>query len=197
MEILSLTKLDKGRAKICLDNGTDFVLYKKEYLSYDIVEGGDLPEDKYQEILHDILIPRCKKRGLHLLEKQDRSRKNLIDKLSEGGYPEEAIDAAIEYIDSFGYIDDARMASSYIRFYQDSRSKQRIRQDLLKKGISDEVIAICMEEEYTSDEGDLINTLLEKKGYDKENATYEERGKMYRFLAGRGFSSDSIRNALS
>jgi regulatory protein len=197
MEIRSLVKLSKGRAKICLDNGADFVLYKKEYESYGIEEGAELSEADYQEICREILIPRCKKRALHLLEKQDRSEKNLRDKLREGGYSSEIIDIAIDYINEYGYLDDARMAASHVRFYQDSRSKNRIRQDLMGKGISSDVIERVLEEEYTFDEQELIIKLLEKKGYDKENSTYEDKGKMYRFLAGRGFSSDAINSCLN
>jgi regulatory protein len=196
MEVLSLVKLTKGRAKICLAGGADFVLYKKEYENYGIEEGAELSEADYQQILTDIVIPRCKKRALHLLEKQDRSEKNLRDKLKEGGYSEDVIDIAIDYINSYGYLDDARMAASHVRFYQDSRSRMRIKQDLLGKGISSDVIERVLEEEYTADEGDLIESLLVKKHYDKENATYEERAKMYRFLASRGFSSDSINRVL-
>ena len=196
MEVISLVKLTKGRAKICLQGGTDFVLYKKEYESYGIEEGADLSEADYNQIVSEILIPRCKKRALHLLEKQDRSEKNLRDKLKEEGYPEEIIDIAIDYINDYGYLDDARMAASHIRFYQDSRSKLRLKQDLIGKGISSEVIDRVLEEEYTCDESELIEKLIMKKHYDKENATYEERAKMFRFLAGRGFSSDSINRVL-
>lgn len=196
MEVLSLVKLTKGRAKICLAGGTDFVLYKKEYESYGIEEGAELSEADYQQIMTDIIIPRCKKRALHLLEKQDRSEKNLRDKLREGGYSSDVIDIAIDYINEYGYLDDARMAASHIRFYQESRSKQRIKQDLMNKGISSDVIERVLEEEYTADESDLIESLLVKKHFDKENATYEERAKIYRFLAGRGFSSDSINRVL-
>jgi len=196
MEVLSLVKLTKGRAKICLAGGADFVLYKKEYESYGIEEGAELSEADYQQIMQDIIIPRCKKRALHLLEKQDRSEKNLRDKLKEGGYSEDVIDIAIDYINEYGYLDDARMAASHIRFYQDSRSRMRLKQDLIGKGISSEVIERVMEEEYTADEGAIIEKLLDKKGYDRENSTYEDRAKMYRFLASRGFSSDSINRVL-
>ncbi len=197
MEVKSLVKLTKGRAKICLDNGADFVLYKKEYESYKIEEGVDLSPESYQEICTEILIPRCKKRALHLLEKQDRSEQNLRDKLREGGYPSEIIDIAIDYINDYGYLDDARMAASHVRFYQESRSKKRIKQDLLNKGVAPDVIDRVIEEEYTVDELDLIQELMDKKHYDRENATYDDKAKMYRFLAGRGYSSDTIKRALN
>ena len=197
MYVKSLVKLTKGRAKICLDSGADFVLYKKEYESYGIEEGSEISQADYQEICTEILIPRCKKRALHLLEKQDRSEKNLRDKLKEGGYPADIIDIAIEYINDYGYLDDYRMACSHIRFYMDSRSKRRIKQDLINKGIKADVIERAIEDEYVVDEGDQIQKLLDKKGYDTESASYEDKAKMYRFLAGRGYSSEAIGRALN
>lgn len=197
MYVKSLVKLTKGRAKICLDSGTDFVLYKKEYENYGIEEESELSLEDYQEICRDILIPRCKKRALHLLEKQDRSEKNLRDKLKEGGYPADIIDIAIDYINDYGYLDDYRMACSHIRFYMDSRSKRRIKQDLMNKGIKADVIERAIEDEYACDETEQIQRLLEKKGYDSDSATYEQKAKMYRFLAGRGYSSESISRVLN
>jgi regulatory protein len=98
---------------------------------------------------------------------------------------------------SYHYIDDERLACAYIRYYQDSRSRMRIVQDLLKKGISKDTIEACMEAEYTTDETDMIRTLLEKKHYDRQTATREEQAKMYRFLMQRGFRSSDISRVLS
>lgn len=196
MQVLSLTKLTKGRYKVCLDNGTDFVLYRGEVSQHDIEEGSFLSDSQYQAIVKDILIPRCKKRGLYLLQKQDRTEANLRSKLKEGGYPAFVIDEAIAYIASFGYIDDKRYAASYIRFYQSSKSKQRIKQDLMAKGVPVDFIEECLESEYEEDELDMVLKLLEKKHYDSETATYQDKAKLYRFLAGRGFSSDTIKKAL-
>lgn len=196
MEVVSLLPLTKGRFKICLDNGTDFVLYKAECDRYKVHENASITIEKYNEIFDEIIVPRCRKRAMHLIEKQDRSEKNIREKLEEGFYPERAIDSAIEFLYEYGYIDDARMASNHIHFYQDSRSRQRIKQDLLSKGIPMDIIERCLEEEYTSDTLEQINKLIQKKGYDTENATYEDRGKMYRFLASRGYSVDEINRAL-
>ncbi len=196
MQVTSLTRLTKGRSKVCLDKGTDFVLYKGEISQYDIAEGSFLSDSQYQAIVTEILIPRCKKRGLYLLQKQDRTEANLRSKLKEGGYPEPVIDEAIAYIASFGYIDDERYAASYIRFYQASKSKQRIKQDLMAKGVSGDIIESCLESEYEEDELDMVLKLLAKKKYDSETATYQDKAKLYRFLAGRGFSSDTIKKAL-
>ena len=43
---------------------------------------------------------------------------------------------------------------------------------------------------------ELIAVLLQKKGYDPENATRQEEAKMYRFLMQRGFASSEISRVL-
>ena len=194
IEAIDATKNNKN--KVHLSNGVDFTLYKGELRKLQLQEGEELSDALYETILQEILNPRARRRAMHLLEKMDRSTKQLERKLREGGYPEEAIAEAIAYVKGYHYLDDARLARSHIRFYQESRSRMRMTQDLLKKGIDRELIDACMEEELEQSQTELIQKLLRKKGYDSENATREERAKIYRFLLQRGFSSSDISRVL-
>jgi regulatory protein len=193
---IQLVPRKKNKYKVHLQGGMDLVLYKREVKTYGLEAGEELSEEAYQRILEETLIPRAKRRAMHLLEKQDRTRKNLEDKLRESDYPQTAIDAAIAYVESFHYIDDERYARSYVHFHQEGKSKRRIQQDLMQKGIDRDVIALVLEEEYETSEEDMIRDLLRKKHYDPESADAKERSKMYRFLAGRGFSSGDISRVL-
>lgn len=193
---IQLVPRKKNKYKVHLQGGMDLVLYKREVKTYGLEAGEELSEEAYQRILEETLIPRAKRRAMHLLEKQDRTRKNLEDKLRESDYPQTAIDAAIAYVESFHYIDDERYARSYVHFHQEGKSKRRIQQDLMQKGIDRDVIALVLEEEYETSEADMIRDLLRKKHYEPESADAKERSKMYRFLAGRGFSSGDISRVL-
>ena len=193
---IQLVPRKKNKYKVHLQGGMDLVLYKREVKTYGLEAGEELSEEAYQRILEETLIPRAKRRAMHLLEKQDRTRKNLEDKLRESDYPQTAIDAAIAYVESFHYIDDERYARSYVHFHQEGKSKRRIQQDLMQKGIDRDVIALVLEEEYETSEADMIRDLLRKKHYDPESADAKERSKMYRFLAGIGFSSGDISRVL-
>lgn len=193
---IQLVPRKKNKYKVHLQGGMDLVLYKREVKTYGLEAGEELSEEAYQRILEETLIPRAKRRAMHLLEKQDRTRKNLEDKLRESDYPQTVIDAAIAYVESFHYIDDERYARSYVHFHQEGKSKRRIQQDLIQKGIDRDVIALVLEEEYETSEANMIRDLLRKKHYDPESADAKERSKMYRFLAGRGFSSGDISRVL-
>lgn len=186
----------KNKYKVRLLGGEDLVLYKREIKTYGLEAGEDLSDATYERILQETLIPRAKRRAMHLLEKQDRTRKNLMDKLRESDYPPEAVDAAVAYVESYHYIDDERYARSYVHFHQEGKSKGRIKQDLMQKGIDRDIIALVLDEEYETSEDDMIRDLLRKKHYDPETADAKERNKMYRFLLGRGFSSNDISRVL-
>ena len=157
---------------------------------YGINEGEEL--SNYDEILSEVLIPRAKKRAMHLLEKMDRTKADIRSKLRRNGYPDEAINAAIEYIESYNYLNDERYAYMYVRNYCNSRSRNRIMQDLYRKGVDKDTINDAIESEYTVDEEELINMYIIKRGYDSDNASMKDRDKMFRFLISKGFPLDEI-----
>ncbi len=70
----------------------------------------------------------------------------------------------------------------------------------MQKGISKEQIseayAQCSVEEDTTQEQKLIEKLLEKKRFDRQNATYADRQKMVAFLYRKGFAMDDINHAI-
>ena len=190
MIVTSIEQHTKTKVKVCLDNRTDFQLYKREIDKYGITEGEEL--SNYDEILNEVLIPRAKKRAMHLLEKMDRTKADIRSKLRRNGYPDEAINAAIEYIESYNYLNDERYAYMYVRNYCNSRSRNRIMQDLYRKGVDKDTINDAIESEYTVDEEDLIRMYIIKRGYDVDNASMKDRDKMFRFLISKGFPLDEI-----
>ena len=195
MIVTEIADYTKTKVKVCLDNRTDFQLYKKEINKYNIVEGEEITN--YDEILNETLIPRAKKRAIHLIEKMDRTESDLRRKLIKNGYPKEAIDEAISYVKSYNYVNDKRYACMYVRNYRDSRTMNRISDDMYRKGIDKELIMYALAEEYTTDEEDSIDTFIRKRNYNKDTATMKERDKMFRFLAGKGFELDMIRRHLT
>ena len=194
MIVTSIEQHTKTKVKVCLDNRTDFQLYTREIDKYSIIEGEKL--SNYDEILSEVLIPRAKKRAMHLLEKMDRTKADIRSKLRRNGYPDEAINAAIEYIESYNYLNDERYAYMYVRNYCNSRSRNRIMQDLYRKGVDKDTINDAIESEYSVDEEELIKMYIIKRGYDVDNASMKDRDKMFRFLISKGFPLDEIQRLI-
>ncbi|MCR4611489.1 MAG: RecX family transcriptional regulator [Lachnospiraceae bacterium] len=184
----------KTKVKVSLDNREDFQLYRGEIKKYGIEEGVELTN--YDEILRETLIPRAKKRTMHLLAKMDRTKADITKKLRDNGYPAEAIAEAIAFVESYDYINDLRYAYMYVRNYRTTRSRNRIMQDMYRKGLNRDIINDAIDKEYTTNEEDLINMYIRKRNFNHESATIKDKEKMCRFLLGKGFEIDMIHKAL-
>jgi regulatory protein len=141
-------------------------------------------------------LTRAKKRALYLLTDQDRTEKQLREKLEKTGYSGQVIEETIEYVRSFGYIDDLRYSVRYIEYYRSKKSAKRLRYDLLKKGVHADVIDSAFEEAGEWDERDQIRTLAEKKLSGKDMSDPKTYGKVANFLVGRGYRGDDIASVM-
>ena len=70
------------------------MLYGKELKQFGIAEGTDLSPEQYRRILEEVLIPRARKRAMHILERMDQTTAQLREKLQRSQYPEQVVEDA-------------------------------------------------------------------------------------------------------
>ncbi len=200
MIVTQLTEMGKGRYKVYIEERPAFVLYRGELNRLGIRTGEEITEESLREIREEILPLRAKKRAMNLLQKRQYTSAGLREKLRDGEYPEPCIEEALAYVESYGYVDDLRYIKDFVVYHMDRKSRTRIEQDLLRKGISKDMIRAVfeeLEEEGTrQDETAMIRSLLEKKKYDAQTSDRQEKQRMYAFLYRKGFHSEAINRAL-
>ncbi len=200
MLVTQIEELSRSRSRIFIDEQFAFVVYKGELRSFHIRQGEELDEESYERIMREVLPKRAKLRAMNLLKSRDYTVKQLRDKLKGGGYPGEAIEEALAYVEGFHYTDDLRYAVGFILRHEGSRSRRRIEQDLLGKGIDKATLEKAWAEWKaqggSQNEGQMIKELLAKKGFESETAGQKERQRMYGFLLRKGFSPDAVRRAV-
>ena len=130
-------------------------------------------------------------RALRLLARREHSRAELARKLGPHAGSSEVVAAILDALVQKKQLSDQRYAEERVRSLSRKYGAARIRQDLKAKGVDRETI------ERISSEGELerASGILNRK-YRAPAATREERAKRARFLQGRGFSYDVIRQAL-
>ena len=157
-------------------------------------------EESLREIQEEILPLRAKKRAMNLLQKREYTTAALREKLRDGEYPETCIEEALAYVESYGYVDDMRYTRDFITYNLDRKSRTRIEQDLMRKGIRKDTVRAVFEEleeqGTVQDEATMIRSLLNKKKYDAGTADGREKQRMYAFLYRKGFHSEAINKAL-
>lgn len=182
----------KGRYRVAFDNGVSCVLYRSEAAQLSIGAQSSLTDENYDYLINEIIGKRAKKRAMHILEQMDRTEHQLREKLAKGEYPQECIDAAVEYVKKYRYLDDERFASSYVRCHQEKLSRQQLSVKLSQKGVSRDIIADALETEYEADDGEKIRNLLSKRHFDPDNTDRQESNKIYQYILRRGFKSSDI-----
>lgn len=200
MIVTQVVELSKSRSKVYIDQELAFVLYKGELRLYHIKEGKEIAETDYKLLMEEVLPKRAKLRCMNLLKSREYTRTQLKDKLRQGYYPEAIMEEALDYVESYHYIDDERYVYSFITYNNEKKSRRRIENDLLSKGVSKEIINKAWQEWESEgnaqDEYEQIKDILAKKKFDTESATSKEYQKIYAHLARKGFSTESIRKVL-
>jgi len=143
------------------------------------------------------LVKRAKLRAMHFLEVMDRTEEQLRTKLKRDSYPDDIIEIAMEYVKSFGYINDEKYAKRFVENKMHSKSKMEIKMALLQKGVSQEIVKDALEVCYEEDsESAAIQRILDKKHFSKDAATDLEKKKMYGYLIRKGFHYEDIRQVI-
>lgn len=199
MIVTDIVPLTKNRNKIYIDNEFAFVLYKGELRLYHVTVGEELNEADYREITQILLPKRAKLRAMNLLQKKTYCEKQLEAKLREGFYPEEVIAEAILYVKSFHYVDDLQYAVDYITYHETAKPMAKLREELLRKGISKDTFEAAVEAWKElggdADESEMIHRLLAKKNY-HEDMDIKEKQRIYAYLLRKGFSMETISGAM-
>ena len=200
--VTKIEEFDKKRYKIYLDQEFAFVLYKGEVARYQIFLNQNIEEEIYRKITQEVLVKRAQKRCLNLLQKKNYTEYKLREKLKEGGYSEEVEEIAIEYVKSYGYIDDYRYAEEYVFFHKSKESLKKIEDKLKKKGISSDILDQVFADSYEDGEAENVEMqqaikLLQKKQYDEDNMDWKEKQKIYMFLLRKGIRSSIVKKAMS
>ena len=195
LEIYKIEDYKNNRKLVYLDEGAPaFCLYAREISKYDLKEGDVIPDTIYEEII-SLLSKRARERCLYLLDSMARTERQLRDKLRESCYPEESIEAAIEYCKKKHYIDDADYAERFIASKADKLSKRAIEQKLYEKGIDKETVANAFENN-DLDEVRTAKALIAKKYGDISDMEYESRIKMVKSIMSKGFSYTVAKEAI-
>ena len=132
-----------------------------------------------------------------MLNRREHGSAELRRKLRERGCPDDEIEDALDQLADKGWLDDVRAAESLARHWArvGRKGPMRIAQELKARGFDGHAIAKGLEE--AESEGDWVSRctrLVEQRGVPED---WEGRQKLERWLRGRGFPHDVVKQALA
>ena len=120
-----------------------------------------------------------------------KSEKMLRDFLKGKGYPLECIDRAIDKLKEYGYIDDESFCENYIATSSSSKSKRKIKYELLSKGVDEQIIEEKLATVEDEEEEAVCRRLAEKYLRNKE-FDLKTKQKYFNSMLGKGFDYSLI-----
>ena len=128
-----------------------------------------------------------KARALRHLARREHSRAELARKLLPHAESQQLLEGLLSALEGRKLLSNHRFAEMRSHILSRKYGAARVRQDLKRKGVPDEIVASV------SAEGELERAaaILQKK-YRSAANTREEKAKRARFLQSRGFSSEVI-----
>lgn len=196
MEIKRIRKLN-NLFIVDLNDEISLSLPESVFVRHNLYKGKELGE----EDLLDIRKDGERQIAIDFALKKLRNRKTtweIKDLLFKEGIDKDAILAAVDYLQDYGFLNDREYAELYAR---DKRNLNgygpvKIRYLLKQKGVDDELIADALEHFTQDDEIELVEKIVHKK-YVRNRNLSKEKTKIIRFLLSRGFEYSAIKAVLS
>lgn len=194
MIISRLEEIGKKQVRLFFDEEKYCLLYHNEIRRLGLREQEEVDQKVFAE-LNALLLHRAKLKAMSLLKYQDRTKKELKERLARLEFPEFIIEDAVSYVESFGYINDEAYIRCYMEYKAPSKSRLQIQRELQQKGVSMQLLESVWEE-YEYQEEDILEEQLQKRIRQKGPVTDGNFQKNYGYFARKGFSSNLILNLL-
>jgi regulatory protein len=193
-------KRNKKRRSIYLDGAYAFGLDEELVLKYHLHEGDLLDEDEFFLLIQDDLKTIARDRSFRILGYRARSEHELRDKLLASGLDETTIDSTVEDLKEKKFLSDEQFIMAFVhdKMLTHPIGPLAIKQELKRKGISDELIEQAIEEAFREkSQHEVAAELIKKRQLAVTNENkLKVRKKLADFLYRRGFGWEIIGSVL-
>lgn len=188
-------KRNKNRFNIYLDKEFAFGISEDVVLNERLSVGKELDDVYIKTVLEAEEKQKCFNDAVNLLSFRPRSEHELRIRLRKKGYEDNWIDASLEKLRNYKYVDDQQFARMYTldRINIKKLGQRAIKQELRMKGINKEIIDDVVEDLCEEDkELEQAIELIEKKvrNLSSKEDYYKQRQKLLQHLVRKGYSFD-------
>lgn len=194
-------KRNKSRVSVYIDGEFAIGLDAVTAVAARLAIGDEVSEAELRAVVEKSEINSAFERAVGYLSAAPRARLEIHRYLKDKGYDGKVCDEVLRRLDEYRYVDDRAYAESYVTSKSKKYGKIRLSAELKKKGISSEIVSDVLSGE--SDDYEDAQEYEETDGAIKVAERYlrshKERDalKLKRFLAGRGFTWDTINSVVS
>lgn len=186
----------KNYFDIYIDGEYTFFITYKELKFLKLEENDNISEESLNKIYREYIYPRARSRAFRLLQRRDMTKKEMMKKLKDTGYNKHVINAIIEFLEEYKYINDEEYAKKYISYNKERKSLRQISIDLVRKGISKEIATELIQGTEVCEE-EIAYNLLFKKYRNLESIDDKIKNRMIGYIMRKGYSYNIANKAMN
>ena len=194
IEELKPSRRKQGRFLVKLEDGSILRITEEELLRFRLRPGIDLDGETLETLQASVRTSSAKAAAANIIGSRALSKKELTRRLVKKGNEEADAQAAADWLEDIGAVDDAAYAASLVRHYgEKGYGPQRVREELRRRGVDRDLWDEAMEE--LPDPAEILGRLIEKK-CGGELSDRKEIKRVSDSLMRRGFAWSDVREAL-
>ncbi len=190
---------NKGRVNVYLDDKFGFGIDLDNFVLLHLKVNQELTEKEVNEIVRKAEFQKILDKLLRFAMVRPRSEKEFKDYFWRKKVHESLHEDLLKKLQHFELLDDTKFAKWWVEQRGNFKPKpvRILKIELTQKGIVKEIIETVLGETKL-DEEKMARDIIERKGYKWKNLPAREaRQKMSQYLAGKGFSWDTIEKVVS
>ncbi|AQM58688.1 MULTISPECIES: recombination regulator RecX [Clostridium] len=192
-------KRNKERVNVYIDDEYAFSINMELVYKFGLKVNEEVNKEKLIEISKSENLSKCKESALRTIERSYKTEKEIRDKLLAKEFDIETVDSTINFLIEYGFIDDSKFVSMYIKDRIRTQGRNKIRYSLISKGVNKLLIEEAFSTLDRDDEMERAIILCEKKYLNiskREDDDFKIKNKLTRYLLGRGYDYDIAKEVI-
>ena len=197
---VEIQKRNKDRVNIFIDDEFGFACNAELVYKYNLLKNKQIDFEYIKEVIDEDNYIKAKNKALRIIEKCIKTEWEIKDKLIKLGYSEDTVERVLEFLREYDFVNDKKYARMFIKQKITKEGKAKIKLELLRKGVSKEIIENEIDLIGDEEERDSALKLAEKR-YRVLRKLETDDTKLYRklfsYLIRRGYEYQEVKNILS
>ena len=196
---IEVGKRNKERVNIFINDEFAFSVSAEIVYKENLKVKQEIDIDSLKKIVNEDNYIKCKNTALRTIERTYKSEKELRDKLALKGFEDHIIKRTINFLREYNLLNDTNYAKMYVKDRSKNQGKKKIKYTLMQKGIDENIIEEELEKLDTDEIKEVVHEMALKKYKilcKRENDNYKLSQKLFRFLMGKGYDYDLIKDVV-
>ena len=198
MEIKKYKYLKNGKYEVLIDN-EKYILYEDIILKNNILIEKEIDKKKLDNLLKDNSFYEAYYKAINYINKKLRTRKEINNYLRKNDFDNKVVKDAIKRLEFDGYLNDDLYSKAYIHdeMILKSIGPNKIKDDLVKKGIKEEIVIKNLKVYTKEIEFEKLNKLIPKLIKNNKNkSSYILKNKILNDMFLKGFTKEYIMDVI-